>query len=112
MPLTPMVPELAGEIERARVDTGLSGEEMLAFLRDRGEWYVEIWPSASMNKPIVFLDTDVIFADCLSDTAWCQSCRAAIGRNHIEPLRGRDGSGNPAPARRQALVPVVGHHSR
>ena len=34
MPLTPMVPELAGEIEQTRVGTGLSVEEMLASLRD------------------------------------------------------------------------------
>ena len=40
MPMTPMVPELAREIERARVDAGLSIEEMLASLRDQRERYV------------------------------------------------------------------------
>jgi hypothetical protein len=34
------VPELGREIERARVEAGLSVEEMLASLRDRRERYV------------------------------------------------------------------------
>ena len=40
MPMTPMVPELASEIERARVEAGLSVEEMLASLREQSERYV------------------------------------------------------------------------
>jgi bifunctional DNA-binding transcriptional regulator/antitoxin component of YhaV-PrlF toxin-antitoxin module len=40
MPMTPMVPELAHEIEHARVDAGFSIEEMLASLRDQRERYV------------------------------------------------------------------------
>ena len=38
--LTPMVPELAREIERARVEAGLSVEELLASLRKEREQYV------------------------------------------------------------------------
>jgi len=37
IPMTPMVPELAHEIERARVEAGLTIEEMLASLRDQRE---------------------------------------------------------------------------
>lgn len=40
MPVTPMVPALAHEIERARVEAGLSVKEMLASLRDQRERYV------------------------------------------------------------------------
>jgi hypothetical protein len=40
MPVTPTVPELAGEIEQTLVHICLSVEEMLASLRDRREWYV------------------------------------------------------------------------
>jgi bifunctional DNA-binding transcriptional regulator/antitoxin component of YhaV-PrlF toxin-antitoxin module len=40
IPMAPMVPELAREIERARVEAGLSVEEMLASLRDQRERYV------------------------------------------------------------------------
>lgn len=39
-PMTPMVPELAREIERARLEAGLSVEEMLNALRERREEYV------------------------------------------------------------------------
>ena len=39
-PLAPLVPELAREIERARVEAGLSVEEMLAGLREQRERYV------------------------------------------------------------------------
>jgi AbrB family looped-hinge helix DNA binding protein len=39
-PLVPMVPELAREIERARLEAGLSVEEMLAGLREQRERYV------------------------------------------------------------------------
>jgi len=37
--LTPMVPELAREIERARLEAGLSVEEMLMTLRDQRKRY-------------------------------------------------------------------------
>jgi bifunctional DNA-binding transcriptional regulator/antitoxin component of YhaV-PrlF toxin-antitoxin module len=40
MPMTPMVPGLAHEIERARVEAGLSVEEMLTSLRERRDRYV------------------------------------------------------------------------
>ena len=40
-PMVPMVPELAQEIERARVEAGLSVEEMLTGLREQRERYVE-----------------------------------------------------------------------
>ena len=39
-PMTPMVPELAYEIERARIEAGLSIEEMLTSLREQREQYV------------------------------------------------------------------------
>lgn len=39
-PMVPMVPELAREIERARVEAGLGVEEMLAALREQRERYV------------------------------------------------------------------------
>jgi AbrB family looped-hinge helix DNA binding protein len=39
-PMVPMVPELAREIERARVEAGLSVEDMLASLRKQRERYV------------------------------------------------------------------------
>ena len=38
-PMRPMVPELAREIERMRVETGLTGEEMLTTLREQRERY-------------------------------------------------------------------------
>ena len=38
-PLAPIVPELAREIERARVEAGLSVEEMLTGLREQREKY-------------------------------------------------------------------------
>lgn len=38
-PLAPLVPELAREIERARVEAGLSVEELLADLRAQRERY-------------------------------------------------------------------------
>ena len=40
IPMTPMVPELAREIERARVEADLSIKEMLTSLRDQRERYV------------------------------------------------------------------------
>lgn len=41
-PMSPMVPELAREIERARLEAGLSVEEMLVGLREQRErYYVE-----------------------------------------------------------------------
>ena len=39
-PMVPMVPELAREIERARLEVGLSVEEMLKGLREQRERYV------------------------------------------------------------------------
>jgi len=39
-PMVPMVPELAREIERARLEAGLSVEEMLEGLREQRERYV------------------------------------------------------------------------
>ncbi len=38
-PMVPMVPELAREIERARVEAGLSTEELLQTLREERERY-------------------------------------------------------------------------
>ena len=38
-PMVPMVPELAREIERARIEAGLSTEEMLRALREQRERY-------------------------------------------------------------------------
>jgi len=40
-PMVPMVPELAREIERARLEAGLSVEEMLEALRDQRKRYVK-----------------------------------------------------------------------
>ena len=37
--MTPMVPELAREIERARLEAGLTVEELLAGLREQRERY-------------------------------------------------------------------------
>jgi bifunctional DNA-binding transcriptional regulator/antitoxin component of YhaV-PrlF toxin-antitoxin module len=39
-PLVPMVPELAREIERARLEAGLSIEDLLQGLRDQRQRYV------------------------------------------------------------------------
>jgi AbrB family looped-hinge helix DNA binding protein len=39
-PMVPMVPELAREIERARLEAGLSVEEMLKGLREQRERYI------------------------------------------------------------------------
>ncbi len=38
-PMVPMVPELAREIERARLEAGLTTEELLAGLREQRERY-------------------------------------------------------------------------
>ena len=38
-PMVPMVPELAREIERARLEAGVSVEELLAGLREQRERY-------------------------------------------------------------------------
>jgi bifunctional DNA-binding transcriptional regulator/antitoxin component of YhaV-PrlF toxin-antitoxin module len=38
-PMVPMVPELAREIERARIEAGLSTEELLVALREQRERY-------------------------------------------------------------------------
>jgi bifunctional DNA-binding transcriptional regulator/antitoxin component of YhaV-PrlF toxin-antitoxin module len=40
-PLVPMVPELAREIERARLEAGLSIEELLEGLREQRERYTQ-----------------------------------------------------------------------
>lgn len=40
-PMVPMVPELAHEIERARVEAGLSVEDMLTALRGQRTRYVQ-----------------------------------------------------------------------
>jgi bifunctional DNA-binding transcriptional regulator/antitoxin component of YhaV-PrlF toxin-antitoxin module len=45
-PMVPMVPELAREIERARIEAGISTEEMLSTLREQRERY-----SAAKNNP-------------------------------------------------------------
>jgi AbrB family looped-hinge helix DNA binding protein len=39
-PMVPMVPELAREIERARIEAGLSLEDLLATLREQRERYI------------------------------------------------------------------------
>jgi AbrB family looped-hinge helix DNA binding protein len=39
VPLAPTVPELASEIERIRLEAGLSSEELLQSLRQQREWY-------------------------------------------------------------------------
>jgi bifunctional DNA-binding transcriptional regulator/antitoxin component of YhaV-PrlF toxin-antitoxin module len=41
VPMVPMVPELAREIERARLDAGLSIEELLTSLREQRERYYQ-----------------------------------------------------------------------
>ena len=38
-PMVPMVPELAREIERARIEAGLTTEDLLRSLRDQRERY-------------------------------------------------------------------------
>ena len=38
-PMAPMIPELAREIEKARLEAGLSTEELLAALREQRERY-------------------------------------------------------------------------
>ena len=38
-PMVPMVPELAREIERSRIEAGFSTEELLRTLRDQRERY-------------------------------------------------------------------------
>ncbi|MCE7979862.1 MAG: AbrB/MazE/SpoVT family DNA-binding domain-containing protein [Caldilinea sp. CFX5] len=40
VPMAPLVPELAREIERARLEAGLTTEEMLLALREQREKYV------------------------------------------------------------------------
>lgn len=40
-PMVPMVPELAREIERARIEAGLSTEDMLSALREQRERYTQ-----------------------------------------------------------------------
>ena len=40
-PMTPMVPELAREIEKARLESGLSMEELLQGIREQREIYFQ-----------------------------------------------------------------------
>jgi len=40
-PMVPMVPELAREIEKARIEAGLSTEELLESLREQREIYYQ-----------------------------------------------------------------------
>ncbi|MFP4395691.1 MAG: AbrB/MazE/SpoVT family DNA-binding domain-containing protein [Anaerolineales bacterium] len=40
-PMAPMVPELAREIEKARIEAGLSTEELLKSLREQREIYYQ-----------------------------------------------------------------------
>ena len=40
-PMTPLVPELAREIERARLEAGLSTEDLLTALREQRERYYD-----------------------------------------------------------------------
>ena len=50
-PMVPMVPELAREIERARLEAGLSIEDLLVTLREqREQYYTERYASES-NAP-------------------------------------------------------------
>lgn len=47
-PMSPIVPELAREIERMRIEAGLTTEEMLEDLRQqRGRYYEEKYGSAA-----------------------------------------------------------------
>ena len=46
-PMVPMVPELAREIERARLEAGLSVEELLSSLREQRERYSQENDAAS-----------------------------------------------------------------
>lgn len=47
-PMVPLVPELAREIERARLEAGLSTEELLGALREQRErYYTEKYGSES-----------------------------------------------------------------
>ncbi len=48
-PMTPMVPELAREIEKARLESGLSIDELLRTLREQRENY-HASPSASGER--------------------------------------------------------------
>jgi len=49
-PMVPLVPELAREIERARVEAGLSSEELLKALRkQRGRYHTEAYERDSSS---------------------------------------------------------------
>lgn len=49
-PMVPLVPELAREIERARLEAGLSTEELLGALREQRErYYTEKYGSESSS---------------------------------------------------------------
>ena len=52
-PMVPMVPELAREIERARLEAGLSTEALLQTLREeREQYHREHYPPTRPYKPI------------------------------------------------------------
>jgi len=49
-PMVPMVPELAREIERLRLEAGLTVEELLASLREQRErYYVETYADSARS---------------------------------------------------------------
>lgn len=57
-PTAPLVPELAREIERARIEAGLSVEEMLKSLREQRERYVrEKYGNGETNQPCSSMPT-------------------------------------------------------
>lgn len=53
VPMAPLVPELAREIERARLEAGLTTEEMLLALREQREKYVaeKYYTDNESNEP-------------------------------------------------------------
>lgn len=50
-PMVPMVPELAREIERARLEAGLGMEELLSALREQRERYYQETYTAGFRPP-------------------------------------------------------------
>ena len=49
-PMVPMVPELAREIEKARIEAGLSSEELLTALREQRErYYQETYQATALS---------------------------------------------------------------
>jgi AbrB family looped-hinge helix DNA binding protein len=49
-PMVPMVPELAREIEKARLEAGLSVDELLARLREQRQHYYQEKYAANQNE--------------------------------------------------------------